>query len=97
MPAISSGAVCVISPITLTVWLTRSTRPHTWPNPVSVADQLGGPLGAETDLYVQNGAPGNSMNTAAVSTIGGQPHSNQMPTIVLNFCICLNGIFPSRN
>ena len=56
-----------------------------------------GPLGAETDLYVVDNAPGNVMNGSAVGTTGGQPHSNQMPTLVMNYCICLGGIFPSRN
>ena len=27
---------------------------------------------------------------------GSQPHPNQQPYLVLNFCIALNGIFPSR-
>jgi microcystin-dependent protein len=29
-------------------------------------------------------------------TGGGQPHNNMMPTLAINFCICLDGIFPSR-
>lgn len=34
----------------------------------------------------------------AVSFVGGsQPHTNQQPYLVLNFCIALVGIFPSRN
>ena len=28
---------------------------------------------------------------------GGQPHNNMQPYQVLNFCIALQGIFPSRN
>jgi len=56
-----------------------------------------GPLGAETDLYVADSAPGNTMNGGALSVVGGQPHNNQMPTLVMNYCICLFGIFPSRN
>ena len=28
---------------------------------------------------------------------GGQPHSNMQPYLVVNFCIALQGIFPSRN
>ncbi len=28
---------------------------------------------------------------------GGQPFSNIQPTLGLNYCICLNGIFPSRS
>jgi microcystin-dependent protein len=35
---------------------------------------------------------------ATVSTFsGGQPHSNLQPYLVLNFCIALVGIFPTRN
>jgi microcystin-dependent protein len=45
-------------------------------------------------------------NTAAVDTllagqvivpVGGQPHNNMQPYLALNFCIALQGIFPSRN
>ena len=28
---------------------------------------------------------------------GSQPHDNMQPYLVVNFCICLNRIFPSRN
>jgi microcystin-dependent protein len=28
---------------------------------------------------------------------GNQPHPNMMPSLALSFCICLNGVFPSRN
>jgi microcystin-dependent protein len=27
---------------------------------------------------------------------GGQPHDNQQPYLTLNFCIALQGIYPSR-
>jgi microcystin-dependent protein len=27
----------------------------------------------------------------------GQPHENRMPSLVMNYCIALSGIFPSRN
>jgi len=30
-------------------------------------------------------------------TGGSQPHENEQPYLVLNFCIALQGIFPSRN
>lgn len=33
-----------------------------------------------------------------VSTVGGsQPHENRQPYLALNFCIALQGIFPSQN
>jgi microcystin-dependent protein len=39
-----------------------------------------------------------TLNPAAISSVGGsQPHSNMMPFTVLNFCIAMQGIFPSRN
>jgi microcystin-dependent protein len=31
------------------------------------------------------------------NTGGGQPHSNMQPYSVINFCIALTGVFPSRN
>ena len=42
--------------------------------------------------------PGNSaMSPQAVGNVGGsQPHTNMMPYLVLNFCIALQGIFPSQ-
>jgi microcystin-dependent protein len=34
----------------------------------------------------------------SVANVGGsQPHTNMMPYLVLNFCIALQGIFPSPN
>ncbi|MCS7459125.1 tail fiber protein [Paenibacillus doosanensis] len=37
------------------------------------------------------------MSAAAVKTAGGsQPHENMQPYLTLNFCIALQGIFPSR-
>ena len=39
-----------------------------------------------------------AMSPSGVSNTGGsQPHNNMMPYLVLNFCIALQGIFPSRN
>jgi microcystin-dependent protein len=38
------------------------------------------------------------MNPGVVSSVGGsQPHINMAPYLVLSFCICLTGLFPSRN
>src|SRR4051812_4206550 len=48
-------------------------------------------------IYVnpQNLVP---MNPQSVSSVGGsQPHENRQPYLVLNFCIALIGVFPSRN
>jgi len=51
--------------------------------------------GAALDLYR---APTNlvAMEPGIVSTVGGsQAHLNMQPFLVLNFCIALQGIFPS--
>jgi microcystin-dependent protein len=46
--------------------------------------------GAASDLV--------AMAPEMVSNVGGsQPHNNMMPYLALNFCIALQGIFPSRN
>jgi microcystin-dependent protein len=38
------------------------------------------------------------LNAATLSNTGGsQPHPNMQPFSVINFCIALTGIFPSRN
>jgi len=45
-------------------------------------------------------APANlsAMNPGAVTNVGGsQAHQNMQPFLVLNFCIALQGIFPSQN
>ena len=39
----------------------------------------------------------NMAPTAISFTGGGQPHSNQQPFLVLNFCVALQGVFPPRN
>jgi len=36
-------------------------------------------------------------STAVVNAGGGQAHENRQPFLVLNFCIALTGVFPSRS
>lgn len=44
------------------------------------------------------GAANAAMSPAAVANVGGsQPHENRSPYLVLNYCIALIGVFPSRN
>jgi len=39
-----------------------------------------------------------SLAASALSSVGGsQPHPNSQPYLVLNFCVAIAGIFPSRN
>jgi len=73
---------------------------HTWgatstaanaPNPTS--NMLGG--AAEYNSSATNLVP---MYPGVLATVGGsQPHQNMQPFLTLNFCIALQGIFPSQN
>lgn len=43
-------------------------------------------------------APNVQLNGSTIAPTGGsQPHSNLQPYITVNYCICLFGVFPSRN
>lgn len=49
-------------------------------------------------LYAPSSGPLVSMSPQSVNPTGGsQPHSNMQPYLTINFCIALQGIFPSRN
>jgi microcystin-dependent protein len=54
---------------------------------------------ARTTADIYAAAPdGTAMNAGMIGNTGGsQPHPNIQPYLVVNFCIALQGIFPSRN
>lgn len=50
------------------------------------------------NLYAANTGAVVPLNSQSVGAAGGnQPHPNLQPYSVINFCIALSGIFPSRN
>lgn len=52
---------------------------------------------AQADIYTSPDAL-TPMQPGSVSNAGGnQPHNNMQPYLVINFCIAMQGIFPSRN
>jgi microcystin-dependent protein len=54
-------------------------------------------LGGFSNFY-NSGGTLTAMVANTIGTTGGsQPHVNQQPYLVLNFCIALQGIFPSQN
>jgi microcystin-dependent protein len=58
------------------------------------ASKIGGGT-TEVDIY-GIAQPSTSLNQNTIgNTGGGQPHNNMQPYTVLNFCIALQGIFPS--
>jgi microcystin-dependent protein len=51
----------------------------------------------DTDMY-GTGSPSKVMAAQTIGFNGGsQAHNNQQPFLVLNYCIALQGIFPSQN
>ena len=75
-------------------------HPH-FINALDVSGTLGGPKG-NLLAQVSNAytAPANltTLSPPTVANAGGsQAHLNMQPFLVLNFCIALQGIFPSRN
>jgi microcystin-dependent protein len=54
-------------------------------------------LGGADNMY----GPATTLTSLLPATVGNtggsQPHNNMQPYLVLNFCIALQGIFPSQN
>jgi microcystin-dependent protein len=50
------------------------------------------------NLYASSGGAQVALDSRTVAATGGtQPHENMQPYRVINFCIALQGIYPSRN
>ena len=68
---------------------------------VSLAKAFAVPQGGgqtAVNRFSTSPAPDLAMAPAAISTTGGnQAHNNMQPYLALNFCIALQGIFPSQN
>lgn len=57
-----------------------------------------GLLAVTTPSEFYGGTPNAVASAASIGSTGGsQPHNNMQPSLVLNFCIALQGIFPSQN
>ena len=55
-------------------------------------------LARSTNFFYEAPANLTTLNAASVTNAGGsQPHENRQPYLALNFCMALQGIFPSRN
>jgi microcystin-dependent protein len=53
--------------------------------------------GANVDMY-RSGVADTSLAPATISSVGAsQGHDNMQPTLVVSFCIALQGLFPSRS
>jgi len=76
------------------------THTHVWNGTSENADTAvptGNLFGTSANLYA-GAANLISMNPATVGSVGGsQAHLNMEPYLTLNFCIALQGLFPSQN
>jgi microcystin-dependent protein len=68
-------------------------------SPASGSRPAGSVLGRPTtDIYAAAPDGSTTLNAGTISNTGGsQPHPNLQPFLVVNFCIALQGVFPSRN
>lgn len=53
-------------------------------------------VSAGVNVY-QAGSQLQPINPATIGNSGGAPHNNMSPYQVVNYCIALEGLFPSRN
>ncbi len=60
-----------------------------------------GPAGALLSAYLNGYTQPTDLRTLMPQTVtnvgGSQPHENRQPYLTVNFCIALQGIFPSQN
>ncbi|WP_309478795.1 phage tail protein [Brevibacillus agri] len=76
--------------------------PHTHvAKPLSTSGSIGkaeANVWAMTNVQAFAAAPNATMRGDALGAAGGsQPHNNMQPYQVLNYCIAIQGIYPSRN
>ena len=55
------------------------------------------PYSSATPNAAMSGSPAIAGGATAAAAGGNQPHDNMQPFLVLNYCICLSGVFPSQS
>lgn len=70
-------------------------------NNPGASDFQGGVISAEGPFFatppIPTGNLGHLKSDAFSNTGGNQSHNNMQPTTVLNYCIAMQGVFPSRD
>ncbi|SFD79518.1 Microcystin-dependent protein [Chitinophaga sp. CF118] len=89
-----SHAVNVVTRNKPTQAVTGTAQPG---NTVYLTNALSKTANASIIEYSAGAARLVSMNNAAITPTGqGLPHSNLAPFLAMNFCICYDGMYPSR-
>lgn len=94
------GEAAGSSSVTITVQqMPQHTHSVTATTAEATVQTAAGNTFADAPGQIYNGAgPFTTVTPATVTNVGGsQPHMNMQPYLVLNFCIALQGIFPSPN
>lgn len=66
-------------------------------NTVSPSGNIVASVAADDSMYVQS-SQDIALHAATISSVGaGLAHENRSPILALSYCICVSGIFPSRN
>jgi len=53
---------------------------------------------ASVNIFNQDSGSSSNLTTQALGSTGGNvPHENMQPSLVLNYCIAMDGIFPTRS
>ncbi len=103
LPSYVLGQVAGVENVTLlSTQMPQHNHPVACNNAVATAGSPANNFWAQLPAGAANrfGPAGNAvaMNAADIGNAGGnQPHPNMPPFLVLNFCIALQGVFPSRN
>ena len=74
-----------------------STTPATSADGNSIDPAAGAVFGAGTSIYKVGAATIQMSPTPTSLTGGSQPFSDIQPILAINFCIALEGLYPSRN
>jgi microcystin-dependent protein len=99
LPSVALGERAGVESVTLA----QSEMPAHIHTPVAssatpTVGDLNGKAWATGGITAYGNPPNSPMAPTALANAGGsQPHPNIQPSLALNFCIALQGIFPSRN
>lgn len=83
--------------LTIAAMPAHSHAPEAVTGAPTTGDPNGNMLAAGADIFNLPSTLDSTLNASAIGTTGqGAGHNNMMPFLALNYCICYQGIMPSR-